>query len=178
MHIYLIGYRGSGKSTVGRLLAMRLGRAFVDTDDEIEAASNMSIREIFERDGEPGFRDREQRAIELVTARTTPTIVALGGGAVLREANQQLISSSGYCVWMKGSAEHLYQRISGDNSTSQRRPNLSSHGGFDEVVEILAKREPVYDRLSRKTVVTDGKTPDEIVAEIEAWVNSLASCPS
>lgn len=174
MHVYLIGYRGSGKSTVGRQLASRLQWTFVDTDDEIESDSGQTIRDLFEQEGEPGFRDREQRIIAQVAHQRPPAVIALGGGAVLRPANQTHISSTGWCVWLKGSPDQLFARISGDASTTDRRPNLSSGGGYNEVVEVLAAREPIYRQLAQKTVVTDEQTPDEIAAEVEAWVKSQA----
>lgn len=171
-HLYLIGYRGSGKSTVGRALAHKLSLQFVDTDLVVESNSKRSIREIFEHEGESGFRDREQEAIAWAASQESCCVIALGGGAILREANQTQILSTGFPIWLQGSAEHLYTRISHDATTGQRRPNLSSRGGYDEVVEILAIREPIYRQLAKKTVITDGRNPDELVAEIAAWVKT------
>lgn len=173
-HWYLIGYRGCGKSTVGRGLAQRLALTAVDTDDLIEAASGLSIREIFAAEGESGFRDREAAVIAEVAARKVPMVVALGGGAILRPANRDLLSTSGQCIWLQASAEQLYFRICGDATSTERRPQLSDRGGFEEVAELLAAREPLYRELAGKIVQTEGKTPDEVVAEIVDWVSSLA----
>ncbi len=170
-HWYLIGYRGCGKSTVGRELAQRLGLIAIDTDELIEAASGQSIREIFAAEGEAGFREREAAIIAEVASRVLPAVVALGGGAVLRPANRQLLSSSGRCIWLQASPEQLYRRICGDATTTERRPQLSDRGGFEEVVELLAAREPLYRELAQKMVQTEGKTPDEVVAEIVDWAN-------
>ncbi len=172
MHIYLMGYRGSGKSTVGRLLAQRLGWPVIDTDDLIEAAAGSTIREIFEAEGEAGFRDREERAIAEVAALISPHVVALGGGAVLRAANQRVLQASGQIVWLHGSAKLLSARIDADANTAQRRPQLSQRTGYDEVVEILAVREPIYRQLAKFTVFTDRKAPDEVMLEIAEWLNS------
>ena len=172
MHIYLMGYRGSGKSTVGRLLAKQLGWPVIDTDDVIESAATQSIREIFAAEGEAGFREREQQAIAQVAGRRVPSVIALGGGAILRPDNQRMIQSSGHVVWLHGSAELLYQRIASDASTAARRPQLSQRSGYDEVVEILARREPIYRQLAQLTVHTDHRTPDEVVLEIVDWLNS------
>jgi shikimate kinase len=172
MHIFLMGFRGSGKSTVGRLLAQRIGWPGVDLDDCIEASAGRSIRQIFEDEGESGFREREQQALALVAAGTVPTVIALGGGAILRPANQQLIRTMGRCVWLQGSAEQLLQRISADATTAQRRPQLSQRSGYDEVVEILAAREPIYRQLAQLTVHTDHRSPDELVLEIVDWLKS------
>lgn len=172
MHIYLMGYRGSGKSTVGRLLAKQLRWPVIDTDDLIEASAGKTIREIFAAEGEAGFRDREERAVAEVAALNSSHVVALGGGAVLRAANQRALQSSGRLVWLQGSAELLSARINADASTAQRRPQLSQRTGYDEVVEILAVREPIYRQLAKLIVSTDHKAPDEVVSEIAEWLNS------
>ncbi len=171
MHLYLIGYRGSGKSTVGRLLAARLDMPFLDTDQVIESRSGSTIREIFAKEGESGFRDREQQAVADAGASRRPSIIALGGGAVLREANRERMQTTGKCVWLRGSAPELFGRIETDTATADRRPNLLAGGGYDEVVELLAAREPIYRELAQFTVTTDGKSPDELTAEIAAWVS-------
>lgn len=174
MHLYLVGYRGPGKSTIGRLLAARLGRPLVDTDDAIESTAGMSIREIFAAEGETGFRDREQRAIAEVANEPSSLVVALGGGAILRETNQALIQQSGRVVWLQGSPSALYARIQADESSTARRPRLSQLSGYDEIVEVLAKREPIYRKLAELTIYTDRRTPDDIVAEIADWVDSAS----
>lgn len=174
-HVFLIGYRGCGKSTVGRLLAAQIDWTFVDTDDMVENAAGSSIQEIFAREGEGSFREWEQRAVASAAARELPTIISLGGGAILREANQQQIREFGQCVWLKGSAESLYARIRGDASSQGRRPNLTSSDGFTEVVELLAAREPIYADLADLKVDTDGRQPDEIVADIAGWLKEIES---
>lgn len=172
MHLYLIGYRGSGKSTVGRLVAEKLQRPLVDTDECIEKQAGKSIRDIFALDGESGFRELEQQVVADCAGRAKcePAVVSLGGGAILREANQVTISASGRCVWLRGSPEVLYQRIQADNSTQSRRPNLSAYGGFKEVTEILKSREPIYERLAQKIVDIDSLSPDQIAIEIVDWI--------
>lgn len=172
MHVYLIGYRGSGKSTVGKVLAHRLDRPFVDTDDLIESESGMTIKEIFATRGEPWFRDLEAKIVSEVSRRPLPSIVSLGGGAILRESTQTVLKATGKCIWLSATAEFLFQRIQSDESTALRRPNLSQSGGFSEVADILRKRMPIYERLSDLTVSVEGKTPDQIGDEISVCVNS------
>lgn len=111
MNVYLIGFRGSGKTTVGQQLAGRLGLSAIDSDDLIEQAAGASIREIFEREGEAGFRDREQAVVEQLAsaAESAPRVVSLGGGAILREANRQQLAASGVCVWLTASPEKLVE---------------------------------------------------------------------
>lgn len=176
MHIYLIGYRGSGKSTVGKRLAARLGRPLFDTDEIIEGTAKQSIKEIFESQGESVFRDMETIAVKQLaaTARATPAVVSLGGGSVLREENRNAISESGDCIWLSASAEFLFDRIQGDQSTKTRRPNLLQGGGFAEVAELLRQRLPVYQKMANLTIEVEGKTPDEICDEIIACVNCAA----
>lgn len=172
MHVYLIGYRGSGKSTVGRLLAQAMDWPLIDTDDWIESGQGKSIREIFAEQGEPGFRDLEQTAVVQVSSMAEPAVIALGGGAVLRPQNQQIIRQTGRRVWLDASAEYLYARICADSTTGERRPDLTDRGGFDEVAEILAARRPIYSDLAELTVNTMDKSPDQIAREIDHWLRA------
>ncbi|MEZ6135275.1 MAG: shikimate kinase [Pirellulaceae bacterium] len=174
MHIYLIGYRGTGKTTVARLLGQVMERTVIDTDDLIEAVANQTIAEIFAAEGEAGFRQRESAVIAEVAGSAVPQIVATGGGVVLSEENRHTISRSGQAIWLRASAELLYQRICGDPSSPARRPQLSASGGIDEVNDLLRAREPLYRELARKIITTDGLSPDEVVAEILDWVKSEA----
>lgn len=169
MQLFMIGYRGCGKSTVGRRLAQLLNRRFVDTDDQIEQRAGLSIQQIFASEGEAGFRDREEQAISECAKQDGLWVIALGGGAILRDANQNVIRNCGKSIWLRGSAQELYQRIHQDPTTADRRPNLSAGGGYDEVLEILTRREPIYRELADLTIDTEGRVPDEIAEEIAAW---------
>jgi shikimate kinase len=169
MNLYLIGYRGAGKSTVGRLVAQALDWSMVDTDDWIESNQAKSIRQIFQELGESGFRDLEQAAIAQVAELPEPVVVALGGGAVLRTANRQVLSNTGRIVWLDATDEQLYERICADSNSGERRPNLTDLGGFAEVAEVLSVRRPIYRELAELTIDTQGKSPDQIAREIVDW---------
>jgi shikimate kinase len=167
--IYLIGARGSGKTTVGRLLAARLGWSFVDMDDLIEAAAGKSITEIFATEGEPGFRDREAEALDQIAHRPDH-VIATGGGIVLNPNSRSRLCESGYCVWLTAPAETLWSRIQADPHSPGRRPALTGLTGIDEVGHLLAAREPLYRAVAHATIPTDSQSPDGVVSAI------LAAC--
>jgi shikimate kinase len=168
VNIYLIGYRGSGKSTVARHLATMLWWNWLDADPHLEQRAGRTIREIFATDGEAAFRDLESKIVQELTGYSQ-LVVALGGGAVLREENRKLLKSSGRCVWLKASPELLWSRIESDPTTSERRPNLTSHGGVEEVRRLLAERTPLYEECASLTVETDGRAPLAIASTIARW---------
>jgi len=173
--VILLGYRGTGKSTVGQALARRLGWDFVDLDEEIERLAGASIAEQFARDGEAVFRDREADALRAHTAGGR-VVLATGGGVILREANRrrlrQLVRRGGRTVWLRAAPETIASRLAADATTPSRRPNLTPLGGVREIVELLAQRTPWYRECANLTIDTDAKTHDEIVREI------LAALPS
>lgn len=169
MNIFLIGYRGTGKSTVARLLAERLDYPHVDADDEIERSAGKSIAAIFADEGEAAFRDLESEIVANLAGRDR-TIAALGGGAVLRMENRHAVRGRGLVVWLRADAETLLARISADTTTGQRRPNLTAAGGFDEIRQLLAVREPIYRQSADHVVDTQGKSPAEVVDEILAFL--------
>lgn len=165
MLISLIGYRGTGKTTVGFLLAERLGWTCIDSDVQIEHDAGVSIRQIFESEGESGFRARESAVITRL-ARMHKIVLALGGGAILREENRKAIMVAGPTVWLWAEPEELYKRISDDPTTENSRPNLTADGGFQEICSVLKQRAPIYQQCADAKIETDNKTPREIVDEI------------
>lgn len=169
MNIYLIGYRGSGKTTVAAHLARLLSWKWLDADDEIERQAQKTIKEIFSSAGEEVFRDHESAAIAALV-QLQDHVLALGGGAVLREENRSLIEKSGKVVWLQASPEVLYQRILDDASTADRRPNLTSDGGLEEIQRLLAIRSPLYTACADLTLNTETASPEKLAAEIAAWL--------
>jgi shikimate kinase len=173
MSIILIGYRGSGKTSAGRTLARRLGWDFVDTDQVIVEKSGMTIREIFTRDGEPGFRALETQAIRSVIRREK-TVIALGGGAVLRLPNRRLIKNSGHpVVYLSADPSTLFSRINGDTGTATNRPALTNLGGtIDEVRQVLESRLPLYREVATLQIGVDQLSVDQVVDQIAATLKN------
>lgn len=165
MNLVLIGYRATGKTTLARLLAQRLGWQWTDADVEIERRAGKSIARIFAEDGEPAFRDLEAEVIADLCRRER-LVLAAGGGAPLRPESRETMRASGKVVWLKALPETILARMSGDASTAARRPKLTQQGGLGEVIELLAKREPVYRQSAHLEVDTEGKSPEAIAAEI------------
>ncbi|MDY3551093.1 shikimate kinase [Gemmata sp. JC717] len=163
--IVLVGYRGTGKSTVGQLLAERLGWTFFDTDDHVEAVAGKSIREIFATDGEFTFRERESESLAQLCKRSS-CVIATGGGAVLRESNRELLKNSGFVAWLTARPETVLARLQSDPTTGERRPNLTAAGGEEEVRALIAFREPLYRAVASCEVATDALTPEALTDAI------------
>ncbi|HLW66491.1 MAG TPA: shikimate kinase [Gemmataceae bacterium] len=164
--ILLIGLRGTGKTTVGRLLAERLSLPFYDADVELEARGGKSIREIFAAEGEKHFRDLETEVLQDLLKKG-PAVIAAGGGVVLRETNRQRLRATQKVIWLTADAETLWQRLQDDDSTWGRRPNLLA-GGQAEIKELLRQRESLYRECATLIVDTTGRSPHEIVDDILA----------
>jgi shikimate kinase len=165
MSILLVGYRGSGKTSIGKKLADRLWQPFVDTDDLIVRAAGRSIREIFADAGEESFRDLESEALRQALA-LKDHVISLGGGAVIREQNRKLIRDSGHrVIYLRCDPATLHQRITADPATAANRPALTPSGGnLDEIKAILAQREPWYRQvMSAELEVTHLSIDDAVV---------------
>jgi shikimate kinase len=167
LNVILIGFRGSGKSLVGRELAQRLALPFVDTDDEVERASGRTIAEIFERDGEEAFRKLEREAV-LAACGRDGAVVAAGGGAVENGELAGVMRRSGAVVFLSAPAEVLHARIEADGATATRRPALTDRTGLTEVEEVLARRLPLYRETAHLEFDTSDKDPRALAREIEA----------
>ena len=137
--VALVGMMGAGKSAVGQALAERLGVAFKDSDEALVQAANMSIAEIFDRDGEEFFRARETEVIDRLLTED-PSILSTGGGAFLSELNRDLISSKGVSVWLKADLELLWTRVRHKTT----RPLLRTDDPYATLAKIFAERDPVY----------------------------------
>lgn len=170
MNVVLIGYRATGKTTLARLLAERLGWDWIDADVEIERRAGKSIKRIFAEDGEPAFRDLEAEVIADLCRRNR-LVLAAGGGAPMRPESRRAMRASAKVIWLKARPETIHARMSGDATTSTRRPDLTDQGGLDEILQLLSRREPIYRESAHVEVQTEGKSPERIAAEIVDQLN-------
>jgi shikimate kinase len=169
--VFLIGARGTGKTATAELLAGRLGRAWCDADVLLEQRAGRTIREIFEGEGQAGFRDRESAILREV-ASWHDYVVATGGGVVLRAENRLLLRR-GAVVWLSAPADVLWQRLQADSTTLQRRPNLAQ-GGLLEIEAVLKERDPLYAACADLQLDTAQQAPQEIADRIAAWLHGAA----
>lgn len=157
--VVLVGMMGSGKSSVGRRLATRLGLPFVDADVEIETAAGMTIPEIFAQRGETEFRDGERRVIGRVLATRAPLVLATGGGAFMNAETRERIIELGISIWLKADADVLMRRV----RKRSNRPLLQTADPEATMQRMLAEREPVYALAD--VTVTSRDDPHEVVVE-------------
>ncbi len=171
MNIYFIGYRGTGKTTVAKLVAQQLQREWIDADVELQDRAKKTIAEIFSEEGEDKFRQLESEVVKDL-AREKNSVVALGGGAILRCENRERINASGKTVWLTASPEVLYSRIYSDEASAAQRPDLTNQGGLEEIRSVLEKRLPLYQQCADVTVSTESGSPESIANEVVRWFTS------
>ena len=159
MNIVLIGYRGTGKSTVGKLLAARLGRELVSTDAEIINRAKRTIPEIVTQEGWEYFRNLESDICRELASRDK-LVIDTGGGAILRTQNVEALKKNGIVFWLTASIETIGKRIGGDD----QRPSLTGGKSFvDEIGDVLRERTPNYQTAADHTIVTDDRSINQLV---------------
>jgi shikimate kinase len=160
MMITLTGFMGSGKTTVGRLLADSLGCPFLDLDDLVVKKAGKSIPDIFAQDGEPAFRQLEARLLRQTVEKykETTAVLALGGGAVMTPASAALLHEKTVCIYLRATLDTLLARLAGETAG---RPLAD-----DAMASRLAEREPIYEETAHVIIDTDGLSPDEVADEI------------
>ena len=159
MNIVLIGYRGTGKSSVGRQLAMRLGRELVSTDAEIVKREQRTIPEIVAREGWEYFRDLESDVCKELGLRDQ-IVIDTGGGAILRAQNVDVLKKHGTLFWLTASVETITKRIGDDN----QRPSLTGTKSFvDEIQDVLRERTPKYQTAADHIITTDDRSIHQLV---------------
>ncbi len=160
-NIILIGPMGSGKSTIGNIIAKRLHREFQDSDHFIEERTGVDIARIFDIEGEEGFRDRESNALaELLSENNR--VIATGGGSVLREENQKLLKQKGYIIFLDTSVNQQMQRLSRD----KKRPLLQTENPRARLEALFEERHPIYLDLADLAIKTDKRVARRLAADI------------
>jgi shikimate kinase len=160
-NVFLIGYRCTGKSSVGKLLAAKLGWPFIDTDSLLVSESGISIKEIVDKHGWDTFRKMEHAIVNQVCILDR-RVVATGGGVVLDEANVNLMKKNGRIVWLKALSKTIESRMLLDQNTAAFRPSLTSKDSFSEIEETLIERDLLYRQAMDFCVQTDDRQVDEI----------------
>jgi shikimate kinase len=161
-NIILIGFMGSGKTSVGKRLAECLTYQFRDTDQLIEQKAGVTIRQIFADYGEDYFRNIETELLKEMLPSLEKTVLSTGGGLPLREENAALLKKSGYVIYLKAGIQTTVNRLKNDTT----RPLLQGEELEEKVERLLELRTPVYEKAAHKMIVTDGKTIEEIVHTI------------
>ena len=169
-HIVLIGFMGSGKSTMGRLIANKLNCPFVDTDHYIEKKEGRSISEIFADDGEEYFRNLETETVKELLMQKEKTVIAFGGGTPLKEENRELLrKAEAYVVFLKVTGNEAYERLKGDT----QRPLLNVANPREKIDSLLEVRNPIYESVSDYVLLEEKKTLDDIYYELSEVVRGM-----
>ena len=160
-NVYLVGMMGAGKTTVGRLLARRLRLRFIDSDQEIEARCGVKIPVIFDIEGEPGFRAREEQVIAELTA-LEGVVLATGGGAVLSEASRRWLATRGTTVYLRARPEDLYERVRHDKN----RPLLATADPLARLRRLFAERDALYGQTAHIVVDTGAQSVQVLARDL------------
>ena len=161
MRVFLTGFMGSGKTTVGRLLSERLELPFIDLDHEIERHADMTVTEIFRRGGESLFRRLEQDVLASCVAAEDESVLATGGGTLTVERNRRLLADSGVTVWLDPPFSVITERIGGLGKLD--RPLFRDEA---QALELYRGRLPIYRRSDLRLGIERGETPEEVAARL------------
>ena len=159
---------GSGKTTVGKILAKQLGKSFVDSDEEIKKRTGVSIPHIFDIEGETGFRQREAHVIQELV-RHPNIVLATGGGAVLNEQVREALADNGIVVYLKSTVHDLWQRTRHDRN----RPLLQTSDPYGRLKELYRQRDPLYTAVADMIEPTGKQSPQTLVMHLAAELNRL-----
>ncbi|MEP6678917.1 MAG: shikimate kinase [Betaproteobacteria bacterium] len=162
-NLFLVGLMGAGKSTLGRQLARRLQKRFVDADHELEERLGVTIPTIFEIEGEVGFRDREEAVIDDLT-RQSDVVLATGGGAVLRPASRARLKANGTVIYLYAEPETLWHRV----CNSRHRPMLQAADPRQRLFDLYAQRDPLYREVADHVIPSDREAVVRFVCSLEA----------
>lgn len=168
-NIFLVGMMGAGKTTVGKLLAQQMHKTFVDSDEEIQRRTGVTISHIFDIEGEAGFRQRETNII-LDLVRLDNIILATGGGAVLSEQNRNVLCCNGVVVYLKSTVHDLWQRTRHDRS----RPLLQTADPRAKLKELYEQRDPLYTQMADLVLPTGKQSVHSLVLQLQQELKHLA----
>ncbi len=174
MNLYLIGYRCTGKTSVGRLLAETMDWTFIDMDHELVKEAGIPIDEIVESRGWKYFRDQESKLLQQLS-QATKQVISTGGGVVTVPENITIMHGSGKVVWLHASPGTIAARMEADKSTADQRPPLHGNDSVVEIEEVLAERLPLYDEAMHLQVETDDLSVEEVSDSIIRWLKTLSS---
>jgi len=172
MIVSLMGYRGSGKSSVAKELAKQLGWPHADSDDEVERTAQARIAEIFAGGGEAEFRRREAECIAMLVQQD-PVVLSLGGGAMLLDKTARIVAAAGPVLWLRCDPEVLLQRVAADIESGARRPSLTELPPRQELERLMLVREPIYARWATWQVDSTHASPGEIARQIAQYLQQL-----
>lgn len=167
-NIFLVGLMGAGKTSVGRMLAKRMNKDFYDADAEIERATGVKIPVIFDIEGESGFRAREEKVIERLTA-LHDIVLATGGGAILSPANRTRLRRHGRVIYLRAAPEDLWRRTRRDRN----RPLLQTANPLAKLKELHAKRDPLYSEVADLVVDTGAQSVGNLTTHIQQLLAGL-----
>jgi shikimate kinase len=173
VNIILMGYRCTGKTSVGRLLAAKLQRPFFDTDELIKKNTGKSVREMVEQKGWGSFRQEEKRLVGNLAGKDG-SVIALGGGAVLEEENVGNLQTKGFFIWLTANVHAIRERMIGDGKSPDQRPPLSGADGPEETQALLRIREPLYAKIADCRVDTSNRNVEEVAEVILGIVGKTA----
>jgi shikimate kinase len=173
MNLFLIGYRCSGKTTIGKSVATKIGWSFVDSDIRVTKACGKSIEEIIDTEGWNAFRRMEHSTIKQICTHDRQ-VVATGGGVVLDADNIKAMKTRGMLIWLGASAGAIRKRMLADKNSGHFRPALTERGRIEEIEGMLLQRNPYYESASDFSILTDNMSVDEIAAII---INTLSVEP-
>lgn len=167
--VILTGYRATGKSSIGKILADLLGFGFIDTDEAIEKRQGETIAEMVGRGGWDLFRRKEENML-LDLAPSKNKVIATGGGSVMHEKAWTKLRKNALVVWLTADVKTICRRLAADSDTDDQRPPLTEMGTMNEIAMVLSERQPLYEKSSDITIHTEGKNPEEAA---EAILNEL-----
>jgi shikimate kinase len=172
MKIFLIGYRCTGKTTIGKMLALFWDFDFLDIDRAIEQDTESSILQIVETSGWEKFRQLEKQKL-MATKKNKNTVISTGGGIILDPENQQFIKKNGFCIWLDADVQTIFHRLNNDIKTRESRPSLTNNDLLKETTKTAKQRKPLYENTAHIRVDTRFHKPEEIVNIIDRRLKNV-----